>query len=259
VSFHIVLSEDIHPAGRHLLEQQATVTVAPATDDAAISCALANADRLILRSASRVTARMLDAAPRLRVIGRHGAGLDNIDLRAPAARGVRVVYTPHGSTAAVAEHTVGCLLALLRHLLALGRAARSGDWQAHNRLLGTELSGRVAGIVGMGAIGRRVASILARGFGMRILYADPLRAPVAETELGAERTALRQLLSAADVVCLHVPLTADTRQLLDASALARLHPTSVLVNTSRGADLDEAALVAAATPGSSRGQPAGGL
>jgi phosphoglycerate dehydrogenase-like enzyme len=249
VSFHIVLSEDIHPAGRHLLEQQATATVAPATDDAALRCALANADGLILRSASRVTARMLDAAPRIRLIGRHGAGLENIDLREAAARGVRVAYTPHANTTAVAEHTVACLLALLRHLLALGRAARSGDWQARNCLLGTELSSRVAGIVGVGAIGRRVASILARGFGMRILYADPLRAPVAETDLGAERTALRQLLSAADVVCLHVPLTADTRQLLDAAALARLRPTSVLVNTSRGAVLDEAALVAACDTG----------
>ena len=249
MNFHVVLSEDIHPAGRHMLEQQATVTVAPAPDDAALGRVIADADGLILRSGSQVTSRMLEGATRLRVIGRHGAGLDNIDLLAAAARDVRVVYTPHANTTSVAEHTIACLLALLRHLLYLDRAVRAGDWQARDRLLGTELSGRVAGIVGMGAIGRHVASILRHGFGMRIRYADPMRIRPAETDFGAERTDLPQLLSTADVVCVHVPLTAETRQLLNADALARLRPTSVLVNTSRGAVLDEAALVAACNSG----------
>lgn len=249
MSFHVVLSEDIHPEGRRLLEQQAAVTVAPAPDDAALGRALAGADGLILRSGSRVTARMLDEAPRLRVIGRHGAGLDNIDLPAAAARDVRIVYTPHANTISVAEYTVACLLALLRHLLDLGRAVRSGDWQARDRLLGTELNGRIAGIIGMGAIGRQVASILRNGFGMRIRYADPVPVPLAETDLGAERTDLRQLLATADVICVHVPLTLGTHQLLNAEALARLRPTSVVVNMSRGAVLDEAALVAACDSG----------
>lgn len=249
MSFHVVLSEDIHPQGRGLLEQQATVTVATAPDDAALGRALGDADGLILRSGSRVTARMLDQAPRLRVIGRHGAGLDNIDLLAAAARDVRVVYTPHANTISVAEHTVACLLALLRHLLDLDRAVRSGDWQARDRLLGTELNGRTAGIIGMGAIGRQVASILKNGFGMRIQYADPVPVPLAETDLAAERIGLKQLLSTADVICVHVPLTPGTRQLLNADTFAWLQPTSVLVNMSRGAVLDEAALVAACDSG----------
>lgn len=246
---HVVLSEDIHPRARQILEAQALVSVATGTAEADLCRAVADADGLVMRANGRVSEAVLAAAPRLRVVGRHGVGLDNIDVAAARRRGVTVVNTPHANSVSVAEHTVACMLTLLRNLTALDRAVRDGDWPARNRLLGSEVDGRTVGIIGLGNIGRRVARILHRGFGMQVLYTDPVPRPDAEVELGARRVLLPTLLRAADVVTLHLPLTESSRGLIDAAALASMPAHAVLVNVSRGGVVDEAALVDACRSG----------
>jgi D-3-phosphoglycerate dehydrogenase len=241
--FHVVLSADIDRAGRRLLEEHARVTVAAASDEPSLTHAVADADGLIMRANGRVTEAVLAAAPRLKVIGRHGVGLDNIDLAAAAARGIQVVYTPQANTVSVAEHTVASILAVVRHLARHDLAIRGGDWAARDRMLGTELCGRTAGIVGMGHIGARVAAILHDGFGMSILYSDPRRRAGLEQQLGMRPVPVEQLLAESDVVSLHVPLTAETEGLLNARAIGLMRRSAVLVNVSRGGVVDEQALI----------------
>ncbi len=246
---HVVLSEDIHADGRAILARRARVSVAAGVGEAELSRAVGDADGLVMRANGRVSEAVLDAAPRLRVIGRHGVGLDNIDLAAAQRRGVPVVHTPHANTIAVAEHTVACLLALVRHLREQDRAARIGDWRARDRLLGMELHGKVVGVLGFGNIGQRVASILHCGFGMTVVYSDPLPRDGVAAELGARCVDLMTLLRTADVLTVHVPLTAATRELLGAERLAELAPHALLVNVARGGIVDEHALLAACSDG----------
>lgn len=250
MTLHVVLSEDIHPEGRAVLEAARTrVSVAPGTDEPALRAALADADGLILRASGRVTETVLAGAPRLRVIGRHGVGLDNIDLHAAAARGVTIVHTPGANTVSVAEHTVACVLTLLRRLPEQDRAVRRGDWQLRDRISGLELRGRLVGIVGMGNIGAQVGAILRHGFGMRVVYTDPVPRPAAEAGLDAARLGLTALLSCCNVVTVHVPLTRTTHGLIGGAALALMRPTALLVNVSRGGVVDERALVNACERG----------
>jgi D-3-phosphoglycerate dehydrogenase len=249
VTPHVVLSEDIHPDGRAVLERRARVSVAAGTSEAELCQAVRDADGLVMRANGRVTETVLAAAPRLQVIGRHGVGLDNIDVAAARRRGVQVVHTPHANTGAVAEHAVAGLLTLVRRLREQDAAVRRGDWAARDRLLGTELEGKTLGVLGFGNIGQRVARILGGGFGMSVVYCDPLDRGEAATRLHARRLDLPALLRTADVLTVHVPLVPSTRGLLNAARLAELRPHAVLVNVARGGIVDEAALLAACVEG----------
>lgn len=200
----------------------------------------------VIASTERYDAALLDRAPHLRLIARTGIGLDNIDLDAARARGVIVTWTPEAPSDSAAELTVGLLLGLARHIAAADRLVRRGGWE---RKIGVLLKDRTVGLLGLGRIGGRVARLL-RPFGCRLLATDidPAVAPRA-ADLGVTLVPLATLLASVDVLSLHVPLTPDTRGLLDAAALARLRPGALLVNTSRGEVVDEAAVLAALESG----------
>jgi D-3-phosphoglycerate dehydrogenase / 2-oxoglutarate reductase len=199
-------------------------------------------DAVLLRSARMDRAR-IEAAPRLRIIARHGAGYDTVDLAAARERGVAVTVTADANAVSVAEHTFALVLAVVRRVAASDAAVRQGRWDdARRAATGLELGGKVLGLVGFGRIGRRVAR-MAAAFDMTVLVTDPAADERSARDLGVRLVELPELLAASDVVSLHVPLLPATRGLIDARALAGARPGSVLVNTSRGGLVDEAALV----------------
>jgi D-3-phosphoglycerate dehydrogenase len=183
----------------------------------------------------------------LQVIGRHGVGIDNIDLKAATERRIPVVFTPSALTMAnaVAEHTVQLMLALARHAVAADQIVRAGRWGERSSLLGVEFYQKTLGVIGLGAIGKRVAEICQKGLGMKVVAFDPyLKQTPPQLEITLVDS-LRELLQQADVVTLHLPSTAETSHLIDAEALAGMKPTALLINTARGAILDTTALAQA--------------
>lgn len=258
MSPQILLTEPIAEAGMRLLHAAGEVRVAHLTDPAALAAGpLATADALVVRS-SPVTAAMLEAAPRLKVVGRHGAGLDGIDLAAAQRLGVPVVGTPGANAEAVAEFVVLAALALARQLTPAVATLAAGGFPPGRSLpgsvvaaglTGTMLTGRTLGLVGLGAIGRGVAA-RARAMGMTVLGYD---VAVTEPPDGVHLVDLDRLLAESDVVSLHVPQTPQTTGLIGAAALARMRPHALLVNTARAGVVDGAAVLAALDAGRLRG------
>jgi glyoxylate reductase len=212
---------------------------------------LADAEALLPLLSLRIDEPLLLRAPRLRIVANYAVGYDNVDVTAATRRGVLLTHTPGVLTEATADLTLALLLACARRVVEADRFARSGAWKGWQpeQLLGLDLDGAQLGLVGLGRIGQAVAR-RARAFGMRIAYASP-RPAAAEVEraLGAVHRPLDALLAGSDVVSLHCPLTDETRHLLDARALALLRPGAILINTARGALVDEAALAEAVAAG----------
>lgn len=207
-----------------------------------LKAALAEARGLLVRNQVRVDAALLEAAPRLEVLGRVGVGMDNVDVECANARGVVICYAPDDNAVSVAEHVFALLLALARKIVSADRSVRQGRWERREHT-GFELHGKTMGILGLGKIGCRVA-LRARAFGMTVRAYDPYLGPqhLNVTETGALLGSLDEVLSESDVVSIHLPLTAETRGLLGAARLATLKPGAVILNTSRGGIIDEAAL-----------------
>ena len=204
-----------------------------------------DADALLCMLSDRIDAEVLDAAPRLRVVANYAVGFDNVDVALARSRGVEVTTTPGVLTDATADLAWALLLAAARCIGSGERMVREGRWSGWGpgQLLGRPVHGRTLGIVGMGEIGRAVAR-RARGFDMEVVYHNRHRLPQElEAEVGAVLVPLDELLSRSDFVSLHAPLNADSHHLLDRAALGRMRPDAVLVNTGRGALIDEAALV----------------
>jgi len=208
------------------------------------------ADAVLCLLSERIDAELLDAAPRLRIVANLAVGFDNIDVDAATERGVVVTTTPDVLTEATADLTWALLLATARRVTEADALVRRGGWKGFSptMLLGAPVAGRTLGIVGMGAIGRAVAR-RARGFDMTVLYRNRHADPVTERELGVIPVSLDELLAQSDIVSLHAPLTDESRHLIDAAALAAMKPTAILINTARGALVDEAALVDALRTG----------
>lgn len=218
---------------------------------AELADALEDAVALIVRSGTQVDAELIAAGPMLRVIGRAGVGLDNIDLDAATARGIAVVNAPDASTISAAEHTIALLLAQARRIPEADASLRSGRWD-RSALQGVELYGKTLGIIGLGRIGAQVAK-RAGAFDMVILAYDPLITDEQAAASGARLVSLDELLAAADFVTIHAPRTSDTRQLVDADALGRMKPTARVVNVARGGIVDEEALASAVAGGTIAG------
>jgi glyoxylate reductase len=208
--------------------------------------AVREAEGLVTLVTERVDETLLAAAPRLRVVSNVAVGYDNVDVAAATRRGVVVTNTPDVLTETTADLAWALLLAAARRVAEADRFTRAGRWKAWGLelLLGQDVYGRTLGVVGMGRIGRAVAR-RAGGFRMRVLYTSRTRCEEVERELGAEWRALDDLLAEADFVTLHTPLTQETRHLIGRERLRRMKPTAVLVNTARGAVVDEQALVEA--------------
>ena len=248
---HVLLVEAIHPDALAWLRERANVVIAGDYREETLLKLVPGADAIVIRANGKVDERLLAHAPRLRVVARHGVGLDNIDIEGCSRQGVWVVHTPLANVEAVAEHAVGLMLAVAKGIARSDRAVRQGEFTAARRdIVGEELEGKTLGIVGFGRIGQRVAAICRAAFAMPVLFTDVLSQIEAAARLEAERVPLDELLVRSGVVSLHLPLTPATRHLIDAAALARLHPGAILVNTSRGAVVDEQALGEALRTGS---------
>jgi (S)-sulfolactate dehydrogenase len=211
---------------------------------------LENADALIVRNRTQVNAALLAAAPQLRVVGRLGVGLDNIDVAACAARGIDVIPATGANALAVAEYVIATSMMLLRGAYLSSAAVAAGQWPRPQLSEGRETAGKTLGLVGFGGIGRLTAQ-LAQALGMRVLAYDPMLDAGADVwrATGASCSSLDDLLRAADVVSLHVPLTESTRNLMDESRIGLMKQGAVLVNTARGGIVDENALAQALRAG----------
>lgn len=208
---------------------------------------LADAHALIVRSRTKVTAALIASSRKLRVIGRAGTGVDNIDVEAATQAGIVVMNTPTENTVSTAELTIAVLLALVRHVPRADRSLRSGEWTP-SRFVGVEVRGKTLGVVGVGRVGREVAAI-GRGMGMEVLGFDPFLSPDAASRLRIEPVSMDDLLRRSDVVTLHTPLVPGTRHLLAAAEIAKCKPGVRIVNCARGGLIDEGALLHAIESG----------
>lgn len=246
--YKVVVTEPLPPESLTALYEGAEVTAFPRSPEMdQLMEALQDADGLIVRSGTRVTREVLAGAPRLRVIGRAGVGVDNIDLEACTERGIFVVNVADGNSVAVAEHAFALMLSLLRRVVAAHQSLAAGKWE-RSRFVGEELRGKTLGLVGFGRVGSEVAR-RALVFGMKVLGFDPYVTASRFQAMGVQQMELPELLANADIVSLHIPRTPETRHIIDAQALATMKPGSYIINCARGGLIDEEALAKALQEG----------
>ena len=209
--------------------------------------AVAESDALITRSGTAVTPELVSAGERLRIVGRAGVGLDNVDVDACTARGILVINAPTANIMSATEHTMAMLLALCRNIPEAHASVKRGEW-TRAKFMGVELSGKTLGVIGLGRIGSRV-TVRARAFGMHVIGYDPYIAPTAFERVGAEQVPLDTLLAQADVITVHTPLTDETRGMVGADEIARMKDGVILVNVARGGIYQEGALADALNSG----------
>jgi D-3-phosphoglycerate dehydrogenase len=238
---------DLEPERAVLAPRGIEVVDGSALDPEACRAAVREADALLCQYFV-ADAEVIAGLTRCRVIGSYGAGYDQIDVGAAAARGITVVHVPDYGVDEVSDHAMALLLACARGLGVLAAATRGGEWDYRRTGPLHRLRGRTLGIVGLGRIGRRVAD-KARGFGLRILATDPYVPPAVFADHGAESRSLDRLLAESDYVTIHAPLSAETQGLLDAAAIHRMKPGAYLINAARGPIIDERALLDALDAG----------
>ena len=243
----VLIAEELSPATVEALGPDFEVRSCDGTDRAALLAAVADADALLVRSATTVDAEVFAAARRLRVVARAGVGLDNVDVKAATQAGVMVVNAPQSNIVSAAELAVGLLLAAARNIVPANEALRRGEWK-RSRYTGAELYEKTAGIVGLGRIGALVAQRLS-AFGMTVIAYDPFVAAGRAAQMGVRLVSLDELLRTSDVISVHLPKTAETVGLIGAEQLATVKPSAIVVNAARGGIVDEQALYAALKEG----------
>jgi D-3-phosphoglycerate dehydrogenase len=237
----VLISDKLSPAAVAIFRERGIETdLKPGLSPADLRAIIGEYDGLAIRSATKVTKELLDAAPRLRVVGRAGIGVDNVDLKSATSRGVVVMNTPHGNSITTAEHAIAMMFALARQIPEASASTKAGKWEK-NRFMGVELTAKTLGLVGCGNIGSIVAE-RAIGLKMKVVAYDPFLSEKRATELGVEKVELDPLLARADFITLHTPLTDATRDILSREALARTKKGVRIVNCARGGLIDEAAL-----------------
>lgn len=239
----VLVSDSLSDEGLAILRGRPDLDVdyRPGLDEEALAAALAGAAALVIRSGSKVTARVLAAATDLRVIGRAGIGVDNVDLAEASRRGVIVMNTPTGNAVTTAEHALALLLAVARHVPQASALLKAGRWEK-KKFEGRELAGKTLGVIGLGNIGRIVAD-RARGLRMHVIGYDPMLSADRAAELGIDLVPLERIWEVADAITVHTPLTEATRGLVNDEVVARLKPGVLLVNCARGGIYDEQALL----------------
>ncbi len=243
----ILVADPIHEDGVKALREFAEVEVATGLTPAELLEMLSGCEVLVVRSATRVTKEIIDAGKQLKVIARAGVGLDNIDVKAAEARGIKVLNAPEAPTVAVAELVLAHMLAWARHLPRADSGMKAGRWEKA-QLMGSELRGKTLGIVGTGRIGRAIG-YRAKAFSMNLLAYDTRQSPEFAEQTGAKYVDLDTLLRESDFVTLHVPLIPETKHMISKRELELMKPTAVLINTSRGGVVDEGALAEALRTG----------
>jgi D-3-phosphoglycerate dehydrogenase len=244
----VLIADELSPRALDIFRERGIeADFSPGLSPAELAGCIAAYHGLAVRSATKVTAALLGHAKRLKVVGRAGIGVDNIDVPAATQRGVVVMNTPHGNSITTAEHAIAMMLALAREIAAADRSTRAGKWEK-SRFMGVELTGKTLGIVGCGNIGSIVAD-RAHGLRMKVLAYDPFLGEERAAALGVQKVELDELLARSDFITLHTPLTDSTRNLIDAAALARTRPGVRLINCARGGLVVEADLLAALESG----------
>ena len=245
----VLVSDSLAPQGLEIFAQARGIEVdyAPGLSPDALLEHIREADGLVIRSGTKVTREVLEAAPRLRIVGRAGIGVDNVDMPAATERGIVVVNTPSGNNVTTAEHAIALLVSLARHIPQATASMKAGKWEK-SAFTGMELSNRTLGVIGLGNIGRVVAQ-KAHGLGMRVIAFDPQVPAEIAAKLDVDLVDLDTLLARADALTVHVPKTKDTTGLLGAAAFAKCKRGVLVVNAARGGIIDEKALLAALESG----------
>jgi D-3-phosphoglycerate dehydrogenase / 2-oxoglutarate reductase len=239
----VLISDALSPAAVQIFKDRGVdVEFQPALgkDKDKLAAIVGNYDGLAIRSATKVTAKILERANSLKVIGRAGIGVDNVDIPAATARGIIVMNTPFGNSITTAEHAISLMLALARQIPEADASTRAGKWEK-NKFMGVEMFGKTLGVIGCGNVGSIVAD-RALGLKMKVIAYDPFLSPDRATDLGVEKVELDELLKRADFITLHTPLTDKTRNIISADAIKRMKKGVRIVNCARGGLVDEAAL-----------------
>src|SRR5947209_1831131 len=240
----VLIADKLSPASVQIFRDRGVaVDVEAGLDKNQLGEIIGGYDGLAVRSATKVTAKIIDRAVRLKVVGRAGIGVDNIDVAAATARGIIVMNTPLGNSITTAEHAITLMLALARQIPAADASTQAGKWEK-NRFMGVEITGKILGVIGCGNIGSIVVD-RAHGLKMKVIAYDPYLSPERAGDLGVQKVELDDLLRRADFITLHTPLTERTRNIVDARALALTKPGVRIVNCARGGLVDEHALRAA--------------
>jgi D-3-phosphoglycerate dehydrogenase / 2-oxoglutarate reductase len=245
----VLISDNLHQAGVDILQQHPNIDVdfRPGLSPEELQKAVQDADGLAIRSATKVTADLINASPRLKVIGRAGTGLDNVDILAASKRGIVVMNTPGGNTITTAEHAISLMLALARNIPQAAQTMREGLWEK-KKYQGMEIFNKTLGIIGLGRIGSVVAE-RALGLRMRVIVYDPFITKELASSLGVEPVSLDELLARSDFITIHTPKTKETTKLLDKQAFSKMKPGVRVINCARGGIVDETALHEALTEG----------
>ncbi|MEQ9001811.1 MAG: phosphoglycerate dehydrogenase [Coleofasciculus sp. B1-GNL1-01] len=236
----VLVSDPIDQAGIDILSQVAQVDVKTTLSPEQLVDIIPDYDAMMIRSGTRVTKEIIEAGKQLKIIGRAGVGVDNVDVPAATRQGIVVVNSPEGNTIAAAEHALAMMLSLSRHIPEANQSVKNSQWD-RKRFLGAEVYKKTIGIVGLGKIGSHVATV-ARSMGMKLLAYDPFISLERADQLGCRLVDMDLLFREADYITLHIPKTPETTHLINAEALAKMKPTARIINCSRGGVIDEAAL-----------------
>jgi len=241
--FKVLLLENIDQKGIDILKKKADIFYIDKYDSNTIIRALFDKDAVIKRDKGFITKNMLIQCPTVKAVGRHGVGLDTIDVKGAEELGVYVVNTPYANYEAVAEHNIGLMLAVAKPIVKVDKALREGKWDYGHYLVGQELFGKKAGIIGLGKIGYRTAEICKKGFDMEVSYFSRTRKDKAEKELGIKFSTVEEICYNSDFIILTLPLNKDTENFFNKEKFALMKKTAYFINTSRGPIVDEEALI----------------
>jgi D-3-phosphoglycerate dehydrogenase len=239
----VLVSDKLAPEGLEILEHAPGITavVEPGLKGDKLLAAVSDAEGLVIRSGTQVTAEVIAAAEKLKVIGRAGIGVDNIDVPAATARGIAVMNTPSGNNITTAEHAIALLISLARHIPQANASMKAGKWEK-SRFTGMELYNRTFAVIGLGNIGRIVAA-RAKSLGMKVIAHDPFLSGAAKARAEVELVSFDEMLMRADAISVHVPRTPETTGLLNDAAIEKMRPGVLIINAARGGIVDEAALL----------------
>jgi D-3-phosphoglycerate dehydrogenase len=243
----VLVSDPIDQVGIDILSQVAQVDVKTGLPVAELVKIIPEYDALMIRSGTKVTQEIIEAGTQLKIIGRAGVGVDNVDVPAATRQGIVVVNSPEGNTIAAAEHALAMMLSLSRHIPDANVSVKEKKWDRKS-FIGTEVYKKILGVVGLGKIGSHVATV-ARAMGMKLLAYDPFISTERADQLGCRLVDLDLLFSESDYITLHIPKTPETTHLINKEALAKMKPTTRIINCSRGGVIDEDALVEAIANG----------